>query len=80
MNVLGRQVLLQPVLKKESIIITSDKPELTNKAIVVQAGDDCGSTLKPDDLVIFNNRTGMPVTIGEVDYILTDVVNIYIVL
>jgi len=75
MEILNRQVLLEPILKESSVIITSEKPELTNKAVVKQSST---GDLKEGDIVLFNNRAGMPVEIDGKDYILTDYSNIYI--
>jgi len=75
MKILNRQVLLEPILKESSVIITSDKPELTNKAVVKMSSS---SDIKEGDIVIYNNRAGMPVEIDGTDYILTDYSNIYI--
>ena len=76
MEMLNRQVLLKPILKESSVIITSEKPELTNRAIVVKSHDL--SAVKTGDEVIYNNRAGMPVEIDGEDYILTDDSNLFI--
>ena len=78
MIVRGRQVLIKPVLKKESVIITSDKPELTDRANIVIFGNQVVG-LSQGDSVLFNNRAGTPVNIDGEELILTDESNIYIV-
>ena len=53
------------------IVLTTEKKEVPSIASVI-AGDECTSSLKENDRVIYKEYSGTKVTVADQDYIVID--------
>ena len=80
MKVLGSNVLIDADKEKESIIITKEVTEVSNRATVVAFGPEVTFDLEIGSKVIWNNRQGMFVELDSKEYVLVDIRDILIIL
>jgi len=66
------------LIKKEEnktasgIVLTTEKKEVPSIASVIAVGDECTSSLKENDRVIYKEYSGTKVTVADQDYIVID--------
>lgn len=54
------------------IVLTTEKKEVPSIASVIAVGDECTSSLKENDRVIYKEYSGTKVTVADQDYIVID--------
>lgn len=54
------------------IVLTTEKKEVPSIASVIAVGDECTSSLKENDRVIYKEYSGTKVTVDDQDYIVID--------
>ena len=72
--------ICMPGIKKEEkenktasgIVLSTEKKEVPSIASVIAVGDECTSSLKENDRVIYKEYSGTKVTIADQDYIVID--------
>ena len=54
------------------IVLSTEKKEVPSIANVIAVGDECTSSLKENDRVIYKEYSGTKVTVEDQDYIVID--------
>lgn len=54
------------------IVLSTEKKEVPSIASVIAVGDECTSSLKENDRVIYKEYSGTKVTVDDQDYIVID--------
>lgn len=54
------------------IVLSTEKKEVPSIASVIAVGDECTSSLKENDRVIYKEYSGTKVTVANQDYIVID--------
>lgn len=82
MKVLGNNILVKPVLKQKSKIITKvddDKDELTDRCEIIATGEFV-SDIQAGQTCVYNYRSGQPLKYKDEDYILIKDHDVYVIL
>lgn len=74
---LHKFVLIKKEEEKENktasgIVLSTEKKEVPSIASVIAVGDECTSSLKENDRVIYKEYSGTKVTVEDQDYIVID--------
>jgi co-chaperonin GroES (HSP10) len=71
MKIIGNRVFLKDIkaiAKQEGLIVVPEQFEKIKTAVVHDCGPEC-KIVKKDDSVVFMMPVGIPISIGDVDYL-----------
>ena len=60
------------IRQQVELVLSTEKKEVPSIANVIAVGDECTSSLKENDRVIYKEYSGTKVTVDDQDYIVID--------